>query len=79
MCLSVWGGPVLPGVALGGFLAPGEPLTKQSRFHRADALILTFLVNNHHDKNKVLGIILEENIAGYEPPPSCEPLKRSHH
>lgn len=53
MCLSVWGGPVLPGVALGGFLAPGEPLTKKSRFHRANALILTFLVNNHHDKNKL--------------------------
>ncbi|CAH2093182.1 unnamed protein product [Euphydryas editha] len=52
-CLSVWGGPVLPGVALGGFLAPAEPLTKTSRFHRATALILTFIVNNHHNKEKL--------------------------
>ncbi|XP_052743451.1 NPC intracellular cholesterol transporter 1 isoform X1 [Bicyclus anynana] len=53
MCLSVWGGPVLPGVALGGFLAPGEPLSKASRFHRANALILTFLVDNKHDTEKL--------------------------
>ncbi|CAG9564492.1 unnamed protein product [Danaus chrysippus] len=52
-CLSVWGGPVSPGVVLGGFLSPGEPLTKSSRFHRANALILTFLVDNHHDKDKL--------------------------
>ncbi|XP_034834594.1 NPC intracellular cholesterol transporter 1 isoform X1 [Maniola hyperantus] len=53
LCLSVWGGPVLPGVALGGFLAPGEPLSKASRFHRANALIITILVNNKHDKGKL--------------------------
>lgn len=53
-CLSVWGGPVSPGVVLGGFLSPGEPLTKSSKFHRANALILTFLVDNHHDKEKVI-------------------------
>ncbi|XP_061379170.1 NPC intracellular cholesterol transporter 1 isoform X2 [Danaus plexippus] len=52
-CLSVWGGPVSPGVVLGGFLSPGEPLTKSSKFHRANALILTFLVDNHHDKEKL--------------------------
>ncbi|XP_050677149.1 NPC intracellular cholesterol transporter 1 isoform X3 [Leptidea sinapis] len=52
-CLSVWGGPVLPAVALGGFLAPQEPLSKNSRFHEATALILTILVNNKHDKEKL--------------------------
>ncbi|XP_039756217.1 NPC intracellular cholesterol transporter 1 isoform X2 [Pararge aegeria] len=52
-CLSVWGGPVLPAVALGGFLAPGESLSKASRFHRANALIITILVNNNHDKEKL--------------------------
>ncbi|RVE48036.1 hypothetical protein evm_007348 [Chilo suppressalis] len=50
MCLAPYGGPVLPAVALGGFLAPGEPLSKKSRFHEADALIITILVNNKHDK-----------------------------
>ncbi|XP_047992313.1 NPC intracellular cholesterol transporter 1 isoform X1 [Leguminivora glycinivorella] len=57
-CLSTYNGPVLPAVALGGFLAPGEQLTAQSRFHEATALILTFLVNNKHDKAK-LGPALE--------------------
>ncbi|CAG9788893.1 unnamed protein product [Diatraea saccharalis] len=50
MCLAPYGGPVLPAVALGGFLAPGEPLSKKSRYHEADALIITILVNNKHDK-----------------------------
>ncbi|CAG4982286.1 unnamed protein product [Colias eurytheme] len=52
-CLAAWGGPVLPGVALGGFLAPGEPLGKASRFNEASALILTVLVDNRHDKEKL--------------------------
>ncbi|CAB3230600.1 unnamed protein product [Arctia plantaginis] len=52
-CLSNYKGPVLPSVVLGGFLKPGEPLTKASRFHEAKALILTFLVNNKNDKQKL--------------------------
>ncbi|XP_068617935.1 NPC intracellular cholesterol transporter 1 isoform X2 [Battus philenor] len=52
-CLAPYGGPVLPGVALGGFLTPGEPLTQTSRFHEATALIITFIVNNKHDKNQL--------------------------
>ncbi|XP_045537297.1 NPC intracellular cholesterol transporter 1 isoform X5 [Papilio machaon] len=53
LCLAPYGGPVLPGVALGGFLAPGEPLTSTSRFHQADALIITILVNNKHDTSQL--------------------------
>ncbi|CAG4956215.1 unnamed protein product [Parnassius apollo] len=56
-CLAPYGGPVLPGVALGGFLAPGEPLTPAARFHRATALIVTFIVNNRHDKNQLKGVL----------------------
>ncbi|CAH0588864.1 unnamed protein product [Chrysodeixis includens] len=52
-CLGTYGGPVLPSVALGGFLAPAEPLTKRSRFHQATALIITILVNNKHDKEQL--------------------------
>nr|UZD10842.1 Niemann-Pick type C1 a [Mythimna separata] len=52
-CLGSYRGPVLPAIALGGFLAPGEPLSKRSRFHEASALILTFLVNNKHDKEEL--------------------------
>ncbi|PZC81097.1 hypothetical protein B5X24_HaOG213437 [Helicoverpa armigera] len=49
-CLGSYRGPVLPAVALGGFLAPGEALSDRSRFHEASALIITLLVNNKHDK-----------------------------
>lgn len=52
-CLSNFKGPVLPAVALGGFLKPGDPLTKRSRFHEANALIVTFLVKNNKDRKQV--------------------------
>ncbi|KAF9419459.1 hypothetical protein HW555_003959 [Spodoptera exigua] len=54
---SIWGwwqnDIILPAVALGGFLAPGEALSKRSRFHEATALIITLLVNNKHDKEQL--------------------------
>ncbi|XP_075980245.1 Niemann-Pick type C-1a isoform X2 [Anticarsia gemmatalis] len=52
-CLSDYNGPVLPAVALGGFLAPGEQLSPNSRFHEATALIITIPVNNKHDKEQL--------------------------
>ncbi|XP_050549780.1 NPC intracellular cholesterol transporter 1 isoform X2 [Spodoptera frugiperda] len=52
-CLGSYRGPVLPAVSLGGFLAPGEALSKRSRFHEATALIITLLVNNKHDKEQL--------------------------
>ncbi|KAJ8715247.1 hypothetical protein PYW08_005228 [Mythimna loreyi] len=52
-CLGSYRGPVLPAIALGGFLAPGEALSKRSRFHEASALIITLLVNNKHDKEQL--------------------------
>uniref|UniRef100_W8B0I9 Niemann-Pick C1 protein n=1 Tax=Ceratitis capitata TaxID=7213 RepID=W8B0I9_CERCA len=58
LCLAPYGGPVDPAVALGGFLPPGEQLSGETKFERANAIILTFLVNNHHDKSK-LGPALE--------------------
>ncbi|CAB3230588.1 unnamed protein product [Arctia plantaginis] len=56
-CLSNFKGPVLPAVALGGFLKPGEPLTKRSRFHEANALIITFLVNNKKDMEQLRPVL----------------------
>ncbi|EDV98847.1 GH13378 [Drosophila grimshawi] len=50
LCLANYGGPVDPAVALGGFLKPGEQLSASTQYQQADALILTFLVKNHHDK-----------------------------
>lgn len=46
LCRAKYGGPVLPAVALGGFPAPDQ-------YFNASALILTILVNNKHDKEKV--------------------------
>ncbi|XP_049876283.1 NPC intracellular cholesterol transporter 1 isoform X1 [Pectinophora gossypiella] len=61
-CLARYGGPALPAVVLGGFLSPGEPLSKHSRFHEANALILTFLVNNNHNKDELVPALEWEKI-----------------
>ncbi|XP_017474747.1 PREDICTED: Niemann-Pick C1 protein [Rhagoletis zephyria] len=53
LCLAPYGGPVDPAVALGGFLPPGEQLSGDTKYERANAIILTFLVNNYHDKSKL--------------------------
>ncbi|KAK9506477.1 hypothetical protein O3M35_008412 [Rhynocoris fuscipes] len=53
-CLALYGGPVDPAVALGGFLQPGERLLKDASYEKATAVILTFLVNNHHNKSELV-------------------------
>ncbi|XP_025834125.1 NPC intracellular cholesterol transporter 1 isoform X2 [Agrilus planipennis] len=53
ICLAPYGGPVDPAIAVGGFLKKGEALTKTSHYENATAIILTFLVNNHHNKTKL--------------------------
>ncbi|XP_067620860.1 NPC intracellular cholesterol transporter 1 isoform X2 [Eurosta solidaginis] len=58
LCLAPYGGPVDPAVGLGGFLPPGEQLSGNTRYERANAIILTLPVSNHHDKAK-LGPALE--------------------
>ncbi|KAM7354023.1 Niemann-Pick type C-1a isoform 3-T3 [Cochliomyia hominivorax] len=58
LCLAPYGGPIDPAIGFGGFLKPGEQLGSDTKFERATALILTFLVRNHHDKEK-LGPALE--------------------
>ncbi|XP_044253675.1 NPC intracellular cholesterol transporter 1 isoform X1 [Tribolium madens] len=52
-CLAPYGGPVDPAIAMGGFLQPGENLSKQPNYQNATAVILTFLVNNYHNKTKL--------------------------
>uniref|UniRef100_A0A0A9X1U0 Niemann-Pick C1 protein n=1 Tax=Lygus hesperus TaxID=30085 RepID=A0A0A9X1U0_LYGHE len=49
-CLAPYGGPVDPAIALGGFLEPGQPLSKDAPYEKATAIILTFLLNNYHNK-----------------------------
>ncbi|XP_033249030.1 NPC intracellular cholesterol transporter 1 isoform X1 [Drosophila miranda] len=50
LCLAPYGGPVDPAIALGGFLRPGEQLSGNTQYELANALILTFLVKNHHKR-----------------------------
>ncbi|XP_014262096.1 Niemann-Pick C1 protein isoform X2 [Cimex lectularius] len=52
-CLGTYGGPIDPAVALGGFLKPGQKISSHSQYYKANALILTFLINNNHDKEKI--------------------------
>lgn len=49
-CLAPYGGPIEPAVVFGGFLVPGEDISKRPKFERANSVILTFLVNNHYNK-----------------------------
>lgn len=58
LCLAPFGGPVDPAIALGGFLQDREQLTGETKYERANALILTFPVRNHHNKGE-LGPALE--------------------
>ncbi|XP_077267700.1 Niemann-Pick type C-1a isoform X4 [Temnothorax americanus] len=52
-CLALYGGPVEPAIAVGGFLSPGQDLHNPP-YEKATAIILTFLVNNYHNKAKLL-------------------------
>ncbi|XP_063990159.1 NPC intracellular cholesterol transporter 1 isoform X1 [Diachasmimorpha longicaudata] len=51
-CLAPYGGPIEPAIAVGGFLSPGQSL-KDPPYEKATAIVLTFLVNNYHNKSKL--------------------------
>lgn len=53
-CLAPYGGNVDPAVALGGFLSDNNTLSSINDYLKADVVILTFLVNNHHAKERLL-------------------------
>lgn len=52
-CLAQYGGPIDPAIALGGFLKDGQSLSTTTDYQRADVVILTFLVNNYHQKDRI--------------------------
>lgn len=56
--MAPYGGPVEPAIAFGGFLKEGQTLSSKSEFNKADAVILTFIVNNKHNKT-LLGPALQ--------------------
>ncbi|XP_012258607.2 NPC intracellular cholesterol transporter 1 isoform X2 [Athalia rosae] len=51
-CLANWGGPIDPAIGVGGFLKPRQSL-ENPPYENATAIILTFLVNNYHDRTKL--------------------------
>lgn len=52
-CLANYGGPVDPAIAVGGFVKQGEQLSENKNYQDAQAIILTFLVNNYYNKSKL--------------------------
>lgn len=55
-CLAPYGGPIDPAIALGGFPDvndPGRSLYVDAAYQKATAVIITFIVKNHHDPNKL--------------------------
>lgn len=52
-CLAPYGGNIDPAVALGGFLKDGQSLDATAEYNKANVVILTFLVNNYHKKDRL--------------------------
>uniref|UniRef100_A0A8D9B029 Niemann-Pick C1 protein n=1 Tax=Cacopsylla melanoneura TaxID=428564 RepID=A0A8D9B029_9HEMI len=54
-CLAPYGGPIDPAIALGGFLDAND--AKDSHldgvYQKATAVIITFIIKNHHDEHKL--------------------------
>lgn len=48
-CLAPYGGPIEPGIALGGYAKPAKNETENYKL--SQGLILTFLIMNYKDKN----------------------------
>lgn len=53
-CMAPYGGPIDPAIALGGFLDPKNTLLNNKEYEKATAAILTFVVNNHHNKSSLI-------------------------
>lgn len=53
-CLSSYGGPVLPHVALGGFLASNETLSDDPQYLQATVLVITLPINNYFNKSLLI-------------------------
>ncbi|XP_048515025.1 NPC intracellular cholesterol transporter 1 homolog 1b-like [Athalia rosae] len=52
-CLAPYNGPILPAVALGGFLVDGQERYDSDDYIKATGLALTFMVNNHQNEKEL--------------------------
>ncbi|XP_044740740.1 NPC intracellular cholesterol transporter 1 isoform X2 [Chrysoperla carnea] len=65
-CMAPYGGPIDPAIALGGFLQKDDTLLNNNQYEKATAVILTFVVNNYHNKTKLLPAkIWEEKFVAF--------------
>lgn len=56
LCLAPFGGPIDPAIALGGFLKENESKKSvyiNTAYQRATAVIITFIIKNHHEQHKL--------------------------
>ena len=61
-CLGTYGGPILPHVALGGFLASDEILSENPNYLKADTLVVTLLIDNFSDNDKLKPALAWEDL-----------------
>ena len=50
-CMSAWGGPVQPYYCLGGFIPKGESFPENPEYHKADAVVMTIIIDNFDPKS----------------------------
>ena len=51
-CMSKWGGPVNPYYCLGGFIPKGSSFPENPEYHKADAVVMSIIVDNYDAKSK---------------------------
>ena len=51
-CMSKWGGPVQPYYCLGGFIPPGQGFPQDPQYHKADAVVMSIIIDNFDPKSK---------------------------
>lgn len=61
-CLAPYGGPIDPAIALGGFGGGKSGQAAINEYSGASAVILTFLVNNYHNKSRLEPALQWESV-----------------
>jgi len=51
-CMAKWGGPVNPYYCLGGFIPKGSSFPENPEYHKADAVVMSIIVDNFDPKSK---------------------------
>merc|ERR1719228_1316237 len=51
-CMSKWGGPVQPYYSLGGFIPKGESFPENPEYHKADAVVMSIIIDNFDPKSQ---------------------------